>query len=55
MSQKFSKIAIINCIICDCIFWQPTPAILPGESHGQRSLVGCSLQGCTELGTTKVT
>ena len=22
--------------------WQPTPAFLPGESHGQRSLVGCS-------------
>jgi len=23
--------------------WQPTPVFLPGESHGQRSLVGCSL------------
>ena len=22
--------------------WWPTPAFLPGESHGQRSLVGCS-------------
>ena len=22
--------------------WQPTPAFLPGESHGQRSLAGCS-------------
>ena len=22
--------------------WQPTPAFLPGESHGQRSLVGYS-------------
>ena len=22
--------------------WQPTPGFLPGESHGQRSLVGCS-------------
>ena len=21
--------------------WQPTPAFLPGESHGQRSLMGC--------------
>ena len=21
--------------------WQPTPMFLPGESHGQRSLVGC--------------
>ena len=22
--------------------WQPTPIFLPGKSHGQRSLVGCS-------------
>ena len=22
--------------------WQPTPALLPGKSHGRRSLVGCS-------------
>ena len=26
--------------------WQPTPVFLPGESHGQRSLVGCSPWGC---------
>ena len=25
--------------------WQPTPVLLPGESHGQRSLVGCSPWG----------
>ena len=23
--------------------WQPTPALLPGKSHGRRSLVNCSL------------
>ena len=23
--------------------WQPTPVLLPGKSHGWRSLVGCSL------------
>ena len=23
--------------------WQPTPGILPGKSHGQRSLVGYGL------------
>ena len=23
--------------------WQPTPVLLPGKSHGQRSLVGYSL------------
>ena len=26
--------------------WQPTPVFLPGESHGQMSLVGCSPWGC---------
>ena len=26
--------------------WQPTPVFLPGESHGQRSLVGYSPQDC---------
>ena len=25
--------------------WQLTPVFLPGESHGQRSLAGCSLGG----------
>ena len=31
---------------------QPTPVFLPGESHGQRSLVGCSPQDCIELDKT---
>ena len=35
--------------------WQPTPVFLPGESQGQRSLVGCRLWGRTELDTTEVT
>ena len=35
--------------------WQPTPVLLPGESHGQRSLVGCCLWGPTESDTTEVT
>ena len=35
--------------------WQPTPVFLPEESHGQRSLVGYSSQGCTELDTTEAT
>ena len=33
--------------------WQPTPVLLPGKSHGQRSLVGCSPWGRKELGTTE--
>ena len=35
--------------------WQPTPVFLPGKSHGQRSLVGCSPWGHTESDTTEVT
>ena len=35
--------------------WQPTPVFLPGESHGQRSLVGYSAWGRKGSGTTKVT
>ena len=31
--------------------WQPTPGFLPGESHGQRSLVGYSPWGHGESDT----
>ena len=34
---------------------QPTTVFLPGESHGQRSLVGYSPQGHKESDTTEVT
>ena len=33
--------------------WQPTPAFLPGKSHGQRSLVGYSPGGHKESDTTE--
>ena len=33
--------------------WQPTLVLLPGESHGQRSLVGYSPQGRKESDTTE--
>ena len=33
--------------------WQPTPVLLPGKSHGRRSLVGCSPWGCKKLDTTE--
>jgi len=33
--------------------WQPTPVVLPGESQGQGSLVGCRLWGLTESDTTE--
>ena len=31
----------------------PTPAFLPGEFHGQRSLVGHNSQGCRESDVTE--
>ena len=33
--------------------WHPTPVLLPGKSHGRRSLVGCSPWGHEELDTTE--
>ena len=33
--------------------WQSTPVLLPGKSHGQRSLVGYSLWGCKASDTTE--
>ena len=33
--------------------WHPTPVLLPGKSHGQRSLVGYSPWGLEESDTTK--
>ena len=33
--------------------WQPTPIFLPGKSHGQRSLAGCSPQGHKESDKTE--
>ena len=35
--------------------WQLTPVFLPGESHGQRSLVGYNPWGYKESDTTEVT
>ena len=41
----------------ECVYrrrqWHPTPVLLPGKSHGQRSLVGCSPWGREKLDTTE--
>ena len=34
--------------------WHPTPVLLPGKSHGWRSLVGCSPWGPEESDTTSL-
>ena len=47
---SFSYFFNLNLFI---LLWQPTPVFLPGESHGRRSLVGCSPWGRKELGTTE--
>ena len=33
-------------------WWHPTPVLLPGKSHGRRSLVGCSPWRCQESDMT---
>ena len=33
--------------------WHPTPVLLPGKSHGRRSLVGYSPWGCEESDMTE--
>ena len=35
------------------VAWHPTPGLLPGKSHGWRSLVGCHPWGCEESDTTE--
>ena len=52
-----------GCLAVSCSFgvliedqrrqWHPTPVLLPGKSHGPRSLVGCSPQGREESDTTE--
>ena len=44
------ELILLNCSVDS---WQPTPVLLPGKSHGQRSLVGCSPWGCKELDMTE--
>ena len=39
--------------VCRRRQWHPTPVLLPGKSHGRRSLVGCSPRGCWESDTTE--
>ena len=53
----YSNVFFFNFIIIICSFrkWQPTPVLLPRESCGQRSLVGCCPWGRTESDTTEVT
>ena len=60
--EKISKVVLIFNNIAICVplafllrkrQWHPTPVLLPGKSHGPRSLVGCSPWGCYELDMTE--
>ena len=42
-----------SCVKVIVWVWHPTPVPLPGKSHGQRSLVGCSPRGHQESDTTE--
>ena len=62
LTRKVEHIFMSKChlyfLYLDCIHprrkWQPTPVLLPGESHGWRSLVGCSPWGGSESDTTEL-
>ena len=47
------KIKTISIGQCRRRQWHPTPVLLPGKSHGWRSLVGCSPWGRYESDTTE--
>ena len=54
-SEKSSKMEYMQCSVTWRRKWQPTPVFLPGESCGQRSLVGCCPWGYTESDMTEAT
>ena len=51
----FFKPCVLNLtpVPCQRRQWQPTPALLPGKSHGRKSLVGCGPWGREESDTTE--
>ena len=52
VSKNLMKKIILSKLLNRRRQWHPTPVLLPGKSHGQRSLVGCSPWGHKELDTT---
>ena len=55
LCRSFCFIAIFDgwTTVCWRRQWHPTPVLLPGTSHGRRSLVGCSPWGREESDTTE--
>ena len=57
-SQPSSRVCALMTYTTISVFsrrrqWHPTPVLLPGESHGGRSLVGCSPAGHEESNKTE--
>ena len=48
-----SVIRLHKAVISTLVAWHPTPVLLPGKSHGRRSLVGDSPWGREDLDTTE--
>ena len=55
LSSMTSRIVLLprNCLYYEKDLWHPTPVLLPGKSHGWRSLVGCRPWGREESDTTE--
>ena len=60
ISQRFDFVCVLWFILMKHFVlkywrrqWHPTPVLLPGKSHGPRSLVGCSPWGHAESDTTE--
>ena len=66
-SWEALSVCVCVCMyVCMCVYiyiyiyiyiwrrqWHPTPVLLPGKSHGWRSLEGCGLWGHEESDTTE--
>ena len=52
-SSLLSAIRVVSSVYLRRRQWHPTPVLLPGRSHGWRSLVGCSPWDCEESDTTE--
>ena len=52
-TPKYSTRELLLQKLCLRRQWQPTPVLLPGKSHGRRSLVGCSPCGRWESDRTE--
>ena len=53
VAQWLKRLPAMQEICVRSVGWQPTPVFLPGESHGERSLVGYSPWDHKELDTTE--